>query len=81
MFVLEEADRMAAQRTIAEIRAELGDDPSSEIILAAAYEDLGCTADAFMAYRHALAAAPGDAGYERLFLGFLKRNGLDLTER
>jgi hypothetical protein len=81
MFVLEETDRMAAQRTIDDIRAELGDDPSAQIILAAAYEDLGCTADAFLSYRRALADAPGDDGYERLFLGFLKRNGLDLTER
>jgi hypothetical protein len=81
LFVLEETDRKVAQRTIDEIRAELGSDASAEIILAAAYEDLGCTADAFIAYRRALAAAPGDAGYERLFLGFLKRNGLDLTER
>ena len=73
-------ERQSAEQTIAEIRSDMSEEDGAigQLILGAAFEDMGLYADAHASYAKAVRMAPDVQNYKRLYADFLRRQGLNL---
>lgn len=80
LYRLTGEERISSEQLIADVRSEYDPDEAAigQLILGAAFEDMGLYYDAQRAYQNAVTMAPDIENYKRLHADFLRRQGLNM---
>jgi hypothetical protein len=80
LYRLTGEERVSSEQLIADVRSEYDSDEAAigQLILGAAFEDMGLYYDAQRAYKSAVEMAPDIQNYKRMYADFLRRQGLNM---
>ncbi len=80
LYRLTGEERLSSEQLIADVKSEFDSDQAAigQLILGAAFEDMGLYYDAQRAYKSAVDMAPDIQNYKRMYADFLRRQGLNM---